>query len=258
MIDQRIEELMWLEIEGTISGEDREKLHRYLETDGEARGYFNDIVRMATLFGRSGEVEPPAELRARILRALDKAAAPRVEKRGMGAWFAPRPFWRLAAAGAVGVIIGIVGYHLVLKANEASKPIDIKQLYGSIAPGDETLQGSVIDIDLPGAKAKLAVRRNDARVFSDLTVDSAAEVDIVLQYAGTPIEFAGGKLSRTPSNEVAISDHEVRVRNRGQGTYHIMFSLHDDPQSPVRVRIQSGGNVLFEEDVPPIRLPDKG
>src|SRR5512139_1487796 len=124
MIDQRMEELMWLEIEGEISGGDRETLHRYLESNGEARGYFDDIHRMAKLFEQTGEVNPPSELRGRILRALERAAPPRVgkvEKPGfadrLGAFFSPRPVWRYAAVGAAGIFIGVMGYHLMKNGN---------------------------------------------------------------------------------------------------------------------------------------------
>jgi len=259
MIDQRMEELMWLEIEETISTGDRGTLHLYLESNGEARDYFKDIHRMALLFRRTGEVDPPAELRGRILRALEKATPPRVERPGFverfGALFAARSVWKLAAAGAVGVVIGVMGYHLIRNVSGVTQPIDITQFYGTINLDGAGRRGPVLDIDLPGAKGTLSVRRDDTRVVSELAVTSAEEVEIVLEYGGSPIEFAGGKLSDHPSNQVAIEDHEVHVRNRGRGTYHIMFSLHEDPASPVRVRVLSEGNVLFEKEVSPEPVP---
>jgi len=262
MIDQRMEEFMWLEIEGKISGGDRETLHRYLETNGEARGYFEDIHRMAHLFERTGEVDPPAGLRGRILRALEEATPPRVERPGfaerLGALFSPRPVWRLAAAGAAGIVIGIMGYHLIKNGSGVTEPVDIKQFYGSIAAGGNGLPGPVVDIDLPGAKGTITVRRNDSSVLSELSIESAGDVEIVLEYEGSPIEFAAGKLSENPSNQVAIEDREVHVRNRGKGTYHILFSLHEDPASPVTVRVLSEGSVLFEKEISPSRVPDKG
>jgi hypothetical protein len=262
MIDQRMEELMWLEIEGKISGGERESLHRYLEASGEARGYFNDILRMAKLFGQTGEVSPPPELRERILRALEQAAPPRVEKPGfaerLGALFSPRPVWRYAAVGATGIVIGIMGYHLIKNGSQVSKTNDIKQFYGSIAAGGSDLPGSVFDIDLPSVKGTMTVRRDESSLLSELSVESTGDVEIVVGYAGSPIEIAAGKLSDHPSNQVAIEDREVHVKNRGKGTYHILFSLHDDPASPVTVRVLSEGSVLFEKEISPSRVPDKG
>jgi len=262
MIDQRMEELMWLEIEGKISGGEREALHRYLESSGEARGYFDDILRMAKLFERSGEVSPPSELRSRILRALEKAAPPKAEKPGfaerLGALFSPRPVWRYAAAGAAGIVIGVMGYHLIKNGSGIAEPADIKQFYGSIAAGGKNLSGPVLDVDFPAAKGTVTVRRNDASVLSELSIDSAGEVEVVFEYGGSPIEFAVDKLSENPSNQVVIEDREVHVRNRGKGTYHILFSLHEDPASPVRVRLLSEGNVLLEKEIFPSRVPDKG
>ena len=261
MIDQRMEEFMWLEIEGKISAGDREILHRYLESNGEARGYFEDIHRMAHLFERTGEVDPPAELRGRILRALEEATPPRVRRAGfverLGALFAPRPVWKLAAVGAAGIVIGVLGYHLMKNGSGVTEPSDIKQFYGTINLDSLSHPGPVLDIDLPGAKGTLTVHRDDTRLLSELTVASAEEVEIVLEYGGSPIEFAGGRLSDHPSNQVAITDHEVRVRNRGKGTYRILFSLHEDPASPVMVRVFSEGNVLFEKEISPSPVPDR-
>jgi hypothetical protein len=262
MIDQRMDELMWLEIEGKISNADREALHRYLESNGEARSYFNDILRMADLFARTGEVEPPRELRGRILSALEKAAQPRAEEPGfagrLGALFSPRPVWRYAAVCAAGIVLGILGYHLVQNGGGSSEPVDIKHFYGSIAAGDTGLAAPGVEIDLPVAKGTLAVRRNDSGVLSDLTVESAGDIEIVFEYEGSLIEVAAGNLSDHPSNQVSIEDREVHVRNRGKGTYHILFSLHEDPLSPVRVRVLSEGGVLFEKEVSPSRVPDQG
>jgi hypothetical protein len=262
MIDQRMEELMWLEIEGKISGGDRAALQRYLESNGDARGYFNDALRMAALFRQTGELNPPSELRERILRALENTAPPRVlnprPAGRFGSLFSPGPVWRYAAAGVLGIVIGIAGYHLVRNGNEAAKSVDIKHFYGSIAGGGEDFPGSSLEFDLPAAKGTLAVRRTDANVLSKLAIDSTGDIEIVVGYPGAPIEIAAGQLSERPSNQVAIEDREVHVRNRGKGTYHILFSLHEDPASPVKVRVLSEGSVLLEKEISPSRVPDKG
>ena len=116
MIDERIEELMWLEIDETISPADRETLHPYLNANGEARG-LRRLLRMAQLFGQMGEIDPPAELRS---GSFGPSRPPR--RRGaksagfadrLGALFSPRPVWRFAAVGAAGIVIGVIGYHLI-------------------------------------------------------------------------------------------------------------------------------------------------
>jgi hypothetical protein len=172
--------------------------------------------------------------------------------------FSPRPVWRYAAVGAAGIVIGIMGHHLMKDTNGVSESVDIKHLYGSIAPGGDELPGSSVKIDVPGARGLVTFRKDDKSVLSRLVVDSGEEIEIVLEYEGSPIEFAAGDLSRHPSNQVAIEGREVHVRNRGKGTYHILFSLHDDPEAPVKVRVLSGGSVLFEKEISPTRIPVRG
>jgi len=255
MIDGYIEELMWLEIDETISPDDRKKLHAYLESHGEAREHFDEIRQMSLLFCQADEIEPPSELRQRILKSLDTATPPKTESPGIGEWFrgffAHRPVWKPVTAGAIGVLIGVIGYHIIAYSINPAEPLDITQFYGTMNFDRVDQNEPALRIDVPGVSGAVSVHRDESRVWSELSVTSENEIDIVLEYEGPATGFAGGELSDHPSNQVTIEDRKVRVRNRGAGTYHLLFKLHDDPTSPVMVTILSKGNVLLEEEVHP-------
>lgn len=254
-MDQKIEELMWLEIDGTITPDDSRTLHAYLETHKEGLEHFEELQKMASLFGQVGEVEPPPELRGRILRSLEMAAAPsapgaRLVERVRG-FFLPSPVWRLAAATAIGVIIGIIGYHFVSYDAGPGAPLDKSRFYGTMNVGSVDRTGPVLNIDVPGATGALSIHRDNECLWSELRVTSEIDIEVVLEYPGSTVRFAGGDLSDDPSNQVTIEKGAVRVRNRGEGTYRFLFELHEEPTFPVVVKVLSGGNVLLEDKAYP-------
>ncbi len=254
-MDEKIEELMWFEIDETISPSDRETLHAYVNSHEEAREHFDALRKMASLFGRVGEIDPPPELRQRILGSLETAEPPFATRAGFVEWIrgihAPRSAWRLATVGVIGVMIGVFGYHLVRYGADPSERLDITQFYATMNFEGVDHSKPGLNIDVPGATGAVSIRSDDTRVWAELDVTSENDIEVILEYPGRAVRFAGGNLVDHMSNQVTVEDRQARVRNRGAGTYHFLFELHDDPTSPVTVRILSGSDVLLEEEVYP-------
>jgi len=268
MIDAYIEQLMWLEIDDTISPAEREFLNAHLQIRADAREHFAALRRMTLLFGQVGEIDPPPELHGRILRALEAATPPRARQAGffarigaetrqagfldrLAALFTPRPAWKLAAAAAAGAFIGVLGYHLIRSGLGNAGLIDHTQFYGTMNRDTIGRDGAVLHIDVQGVTGALTVRRDASRVFSELDIRSEKEIEVVLEYGGTPLNYAVGKLSDHPSNQVAVEDGQVRVRNQGSGTYQFLFALSKESASPITVSVRSEGTVLYRADVLP-------
>ena len=276
MIDAWIEELMWLEIDQKISPSEHERLQAHLKTRPTDREHFAALQRMAQLFGQMGEVDPPAELHERIIHALETAKPPRSHRAHLFARagageeragfigrltalftpLTPRPAWTLAAAAVAGVFIGVIGYHLIRSGAGTTGDADNARFYGTVNKDGLGRDGAVLHIDVEGATGELRARRDDSRVFSELDIRSEKEIEIILEYGGTPLDVAAGKRSGYPPNEVAAGDGEVRVRNRGDGTYRFSFALAEDPASPMTVSVRSEqGEVLYQGKVLPPAAP---
>jgi hypothetical protein len=282
MDDAHIEELMWFEIDGTISSADREALNTRLRAHPEARDQLAALQRMALLFGQIGEIDPPAELRERILHALETARPPRSHRMGLFArlgagrthgqtegqtpggfldrlasLFAPRPAWALVAAVAAGAVIGIFGYHLIRSGvgNTGSTKggsSDNARFYGAMNKDSFGRDGAVLHIGIEGVSGELRVRRDASHVFSELDIRSEREVEIVLDYDGTPIDIATDEPSRRPSNEIAVRGSGVRVTQQGSGSYRFSFTLAKDCASPMKVSVLSDkGAVLYRASIVP-------
>jgi hypothetical protein len=263
MIDERIERLMWLEIDGAISPAEHEDLRAHLEANAEARDHLETLRRMVRLFDRSGEIDPPSQLRGRILGALRSVEPPRRSGRGrlgvldrLRAFVPPHPALRLAAAGAVGVLVGAAGYHLARLSSDTPSALDVRHLYGAMslegAPSESTVR-----VDVPGAQGIISIRRDETRVLSTLELSSEGEVEVILQYGSRPLEVTAAEIAQRSSNEVLVEAGEVRVRNRGSGSYRILYNLDTVSSSPVMVRIVSAGSVLFERGIVPARVTAK-
>jgi hypothetical protein len=253
-INSRIEQLMWLEIDETISPRDRENLYVYLETHPDARVHFDEIRRMALLFGQEREVDPPPELRGRIHRALENATPPVARRPGLlerlGAFFAPRPAWRLATAAAAGVFVGIAGYHLFLRGAAIPGTGDVSPFYGAMSLNGLENDGAALRIDVSGVRGTFVVRRDRSHVYSRLDVASEREIEVVLVYKGSPLTFTASE-SFDPRNRVSMGAGEVRVRHRGEGAYRFLFAIDDNAASPVTVSVLSEGSVVYEAEVFP-------
>ncbi len=272
MDDARIEELMWLEIDETISSADRETLNTYLRGNPAASERLAALRRMTLLFGQVGEVDPPQELRERILRALETATPPRSHRAGLfarsgtgekkagvldrfAALFAPRPAWGLAGTAAAGVLIGVVGYHLIRSGLDNGGSADNSRFYGSMNNETVDANGAVLHIDVEGVTGEFRVRRDGSHVFTELDVRSERAIEVTLDYDGPPVDIAADEPSRLPGNEMAVLEKGVRVRQRGSGTYRFSFALAKDAASPVTVSVRSEpGKLLYQTKVlPPLR-----
>jgi len=286
MNDAYIEELMWLEIDGTIAPADREALNAHLRAHPEAREELAALHRMALLFGQIGEIDPPPELRERILRALDTARPPRSHRFGLFArngagqtpgqaqglshggfldrlagLFAPRPAWALAAAVAAGALIGIFGYHLIRlglgsKDSASRGDKDNARFYGAMNKESVGRDGAVLHIGGEGVTGELRVRRDASHVFSELDVRSEREIEIVLDYEGPPLDIQAGEPPARPSSEISVRERGVRVTQQGSGTYRFSFALAKDSASAMAVSVRSEeGKILYQGTVVPPSVP---
>jgi hypothetical protein len=90
--------LIHAEIDGELDAGQRAELARQLLADTEARALREDLLTLREMFDAIGQVEPPAHLRANVLRSLPPYSPPRSSLQ----WPAHR--WRYAA-----LVAGVLG-----------------------------------------------------------------------------------------------------------------------------------------------------
>jgi hypothetical protein len=130
MLDDRMLQLLNAEIDGDLSASDRAELSRRLLHEPEARAAREALRRTCAELDTLEPVEPPAELRERILAAFPQSAA--VASRGGQAsrrFLSSASTLRYAAAIVGAVLVGTIAF----QANRSVDDVDADQTAGTMA-----------------------------------------------------------------------------------------------------------------------------
>jgi len=248
MIDQRIEELMWQRIDGTISPEDSADLDAHIGAHLEARSYFDELTSMSSLLDHADDVEPPADLRQRIEGAIEWDRYPQ-QAAGFDwrTFFAPWWDLRIATAAVAGILIGVIAYSTMINRFDTGLDLANEDVSGSMALS----KASTAVLDSPGVDGIVTFRRNDLKAISDVKIDSDREVEIILEYDGQSTLFRAQSDSGSPLGSIVVEGNTVRVTHYGPGRYIAVFRPAASADAPLMVRILADGDVLLEEEVRP-------
>ena len=112
MIDEKYIEWMHLAIDGKLPRKDREKLDAYLQSNTEAREFYEQLLRTVEILDHTEEIEPPDDLKQRIMSGIDFSRYAAKEKKASFAarlteWFY-RPQAKLVYAFAAGLLFGLL------------------------------------------------------------------------------------------------------------------------------------------------------
>jgi hypothetical protein len=146
MLDDRMLQLLNAEIDGDLSASDRAELSRRLLHEPDARAAREALRRACAELDTLEPVEPPAELRERILAALPQSAA--VASRGgqpSRRFLSSASTLRYAAAIVGAVLVGTIAF----QANRSVSGVDADQAAGTMAdpPAAARAGGGAIRVD---------------------------------------------------------------------------------------------------------------
>ena len=248
MIEEPTEMWMWEKIDGTIGPDDETRLDAILKQDAEAREHYAELVRFGELLGGVEELEPPTALRRRIEGAIDfdryaarhESATPR---KTFG-WIPWRFDLRLALATAAGVLIGLTGYHFAVYRPGSTGSFDRTTAVGTIGQA----QGGLA-IDLDGIRGHVRFYEDASRATSQIELASDREIELRLEYGGRSIDFHASGDTDNPLRDISVSDSGIVAKSRGSVGYVATFER--EGSRPLRVRIVSDGDVLFDKEVRP-------
>jgi hypothetical protein len=251
MIQEKTESLMWEKIDGTISPADEAQLEAVLGKDAEAREHWEELARFSELLGGVEELEPPTALRQRIEGAIDldryaarRPAAPSFFNR----LFPLRMDLRIAAAAVAGLVVGIVGYHLVTLETGPKGSLD------NVVTGTIGRVHNGLEIDLEGIRGAVSFRQDNTLAISEVDITTQREVELYLECEGRSVQFRATGDVDSPLHDISLAGNTIVVKNLGAAEYVATFYREDGVVTPLRVRIVSGGELLLEEEVQPSRL----
>jgi hypothetical protein len=189
MIDNRYIELMNREIDSVNSPEESAALRAHLESNEEARRYYEELRGVARIFVEAGDVAPPKDLNREIMRSvaehdavLASSGAGRARRSPLLGIFAPGK--RLAYSFAAGLALGLVILVIVLGAVSKQDRFDRSALYGAL--GDRRSMGPVVSTEtIPLAtddvSGSIDVRYFGSSVVVTLDLDSGRGIETTLR-----------------------------------------------------------------------------
>lgn len=186
---ERLEQLLWERIDGTISPDDLRQLTTQLEEQPQSRKLEREVAAVAEILSDPQPVEPPGELRSRIRQALASSPGPKTTsghpppaaRTGSGR---PVPGW---AAMAASLLIGVaVGYLLHLAG---SAPVDPARASGAMSTAIATTPATMLPIDLGPDVGSMELRLRAGELLIDLELATAVQLEAVVEADG-PTETA--------------------------------------------------------------------
>lgn len=251
MIDKALETLMNESIDGTASAEETARMDAAIAADDEARGLFEDLQRLEGALASMPLDEPPAELKAGILRRIEAIAASRPEapaaasataySRGNAfSWhhfFARfRPAYGLTFAG--GIAAGIAVFALL----SPPSAVENAPLSGVMAPQEAFSALPVADrasFDAGGVHGTLETRVSSGHVIGRIAIDSQGEAEVVAGFDAT-LHPVGFRRLEPATGQVLIGASEVHLHQDGPNTFWLIFETGSNPPSNLEFKVYSG------------------
>jgi hypothetical protein len=249
-----------------ITEAERAELEAYLSASADARRVYDEMIETCELLGKVGDLQPPGDLRQRIMDSVDAAlyqvGGHRVQSagdsglEGLKALFRPR--LKLALAFSLGIILGLAAYSIIRQ--DAVRPGDISSLYGTIVD---------VDGEASGIIASLAVRGEGVRGRVDLLGDAeliiiapelspAGDLDVIIEFDPDVLHFEGFGLTEGPRVTITAEKGHVASHGSGAGRYVLSsasagsgadIGAHSES---ISIKVMRTGRVLYQGE---FRLP---
>jgi hypothetical protein len=246
---RRVEQLLWELRDGEIAAADRTWLEAELARDPEAAAMAGEVTAVHQALAEAAEVEAPAELGARIRRALERARPPRsgwsrLPRPAAGS----EPTWRRGWAYlAAGLVMGI-GLTLVLRTGPDLETRDVAGTAGLTAAAE--IAGEPVGI--AGGRGTLAVGRRGGDLTLRLEWTGAEPAELAVRGGGglrvRSLEPPAGATLRELDGSVWV------FRLAGPGTA-ALEATPLDPAAPIEVDVRAQGRSWARRTVRLEELP---
>lgn len=223
MIDERHLELIHGEIDGENSAEESRELHQALDSSTECRALYEDLRRVSDLLQTAKPVEPPRQLRARIVDALVDAL-PQSQSRPapgrVGRGWLPMLTPGYAGAFAMGLLVAFGAVSVQRWAGDAE--LDMSQLAGTMTQHEAASQRLLIDLD--EISGSVVIRDQDPLLMVEFDLNSTGIVDVVATFDGADARFNGLAQRQGEALAVTAEGSKVLIKNQGEQQLALFLS----------------------------------
>jgi len=262
MIDQKHIDLMNTEIDGVNTDEQSRELAAFLESNEEAREYFDGLRATARTINSIRNVDAPASLYHRVMSRITRPAehahgahASYESRGGVGDWLRglfARPQLRLATSFAVGLAIGVTIYAVITDDGSFRQPLDLSEFAGTMATLDSRNgldQIADLDVSLAGVSGYVRLHQTGETVIADVALESDRPIQWVLSYDAAEVTLDGFRHLGRPG-DFSSTTSETRATLNGENRYVLLFKESAGVPSPMTLRIYSDDKVVYESVIP--------
>ena len=247
-INQEINALVQLDLDGVISAEQRARLQQYLDSSEEVRAFHADCRRLVETLNGLEALEPPPGLDDSILAAVrDRAgsvedgAAEQGEQesglRGLLAIWLNFPVLRYASVFLLGALLTT----LVSERGLDTAPTRLVDLAGTMSPAPEFTLLETRLLQSSGADLRLDLLKSDALLQIRFALESDEPVELEVRYPSDSYGLFGFSQESGALGNLAAEDGEVTLKALGQKAF-ALFLMQSSGEAPgIELRLTREG-----------------
>lgn len=255
MIENEYIEMIDKEIDKTITGKEIVMLKKYLAENPEAQEYYDNLVRLSKVLHRVNDVDPPAELKNRILNSIRTNRPPAREKENifqiLRTALKPKVNLKYAYAFSAGIMVGTAIFVLFINKPGNMPSLDVSDLSGTIimsATSGALETADKREFDLGEVYGTIETKFARNVVLAEVDITSQQEIEIVVEYDENDIGFDGFRQLQHLKGSFDIGEKYLRLVHRGKNKYILVFEDKTQTISSMTFKIYSA-DLIYEKTV---------
>jgi len=255
MIDNKYIELMNKEIDGEITKAEQEKLNRYLSANPEAQNFYDELRQTSDLLGTIPRVEPSPNIKKYVMNSIDLTRYSTSKNpskfRSLVLSLFAKPSPKLAYAFALGIVVGILMYLVVLENVISKRGIDVTDFYGTIGisekTGFKTLKA--IPIALPEINGTIAIKRLENIFVIETDLNALQETEIQLEYDESYLQFSHFNSGSRSKLSFDFGENYIRTSCLGDVQYGLFFTEVIADGKPIIIKLFVAGELRHTQNI---------
>jgi len=221
MTDEITRDLIQSDIDGELDASGKTELGRLLADSEEARQMHGDLTRLAKFLDRVPNLEPPAELQARIAQAIELPAKP-----------ARRPFFRLSEgstwlrygfAGAAALVLAIA---ITANRDQLGDAGDVSSMVGTMtrpAGAVNILDRATLDAGSVNGQVSLELNPGGTMMVN-VQLEAPAGFDLYIDLSGSGHDLDAFAQMEDRLDAFSYSRDVLRLQGNGRQKVVVMLN----------------------------------
>jgi hypothetical protein len=189
---------------------------------------------------RAQRVEPPADLKQNVLRAIEGRAPATKRWAWLEIWSAgfKRPALAMVYPFAVGAIAGIVGFVLLTGRVDLGAPGGAGGMSGAMIPTAPHAKATPVDaqsFELNGANIRLETARRGDQVETSVAIGGRRDVEVTLRFDPNRLAPITFRQDRPWDGKMEYGSGVIRLAQSGERRYEIVFAESGAGDAPIQV-----------------------